>query len=171
MARKRRVRQHIIADLSVNYVERYALRCGFSVERVQYDYGTDLILFSYDVNGEIEPGQVYMQLKATDHLSILEDQQTITLPVKRSDLELWLDEPMPYILALYDAGTDRAYWLYVQAYFNRLPGFRLEDAPDIVAMHFTMDNVLSEVAIKRFAHYKNELLRQMKATGSPHHHE
>ena len=60
------MRQHIIADLSVNHIERQILRCGCSVERIQHDYGIDLVLFSYDARSEIEPGQIYMQLKATD---------------------------------------------------------------------------------------------------------
>jgi hypothetical protein len=41
--RKRRTREHVIADLSVNHVERQALLCGFSVERIRVDYGIDLI--------------------------------------------------------------------------------------------------------------------------------
>ena len=171
MAKKRRVRQHIVADLSVNHVERYALRCGFSVERVQHDYGIDLLLFTYDANGEIEPGQIYLQLKATDHPSVLQDQQVIAFPVKRADLELWLDEPMPYILVLYDTRSDIAYWLYVQAYFARMPGFSLDQAGDIVIVHFPKANVVSDEAIRRFAQYKNEVLRQVQGMGSVYHHE
>ncbi len=33
MAKKKRPREHIIADLSVNHVERYVFLCGYSVER------------------------------------------------------------------------------------------------------------------------------------------
>ena len=171
MAKKRRVRQHVIADLSVNHVERYVLRCGFSVERVQHDYGIDLVLFSYNANGEIDPGQIYLQLKATDHPTLLQAQQAVAFPIKRADLELWLDEPMPYILVLYDARADSAYWLYVQAYFARLPGFRLADVTDIIIVHFATANVVGEAAIRRFAHYKNVLLRQVKERGRLEHHE
>ena len=31
--RKRRTREHVIADLSVNHVERQALLCGYAIER------------------------------------------------------------------------------------------------------------------------------------------
>jgi hypothetical protein len=31
--KKRRTREHVIADLSANHVERHALLCGYSVER------------------------------------------------------------------------------------------------------------------------------------------
>ena len=54
--RKRRTREHIIADLAVNHVERQALLCGFTVERNRYDYGIDLEITPFDENGEIEPG-------------------------------------------------------------------------------------------------------------------
>src|SRR5437660_1542756 len=37
--RKRRTREHVIADLSINHVERCVLRCGWTAERTRYDYG------------------------------------------------------------------------------------------------------------------------------------
>ncbi len=38
---KRRTREHVIADLSTNHVERHALLCGLSVERRVHDCGAD----------------------------------------------------------------------------------------------------------------------------------
>jgi hypothetical protein len=35
---KTRTREHVLADLSINHVERQVLLCGFSVDRVQHDY-------------------------------------------------------------------------------------------------------------------------------------
>jgi hypothetical protein len=52
--RKVRTREHVIAELAVNHVERQALLCGYSVERVVHDYGIDLILFTYSPEGETE---------------------------------------------------------------------------------------------------------------------
>jgi hypothetical protein len=37
---------------------------------------------------------------------------------------------------LYDARSDIAYWLYVQAYFARMSGFRMAEAGDIIIVHF-----------------------------------
>jgi hypothetical protein len=51
MRRKQRTRQHIIADLSSNFVERFALLCGYSVERFFSDYGLDLTVLTYDETG------------------------------------------------------------------------------------------------------------------------
>lgn len=88
MVKKKRPREHIIADLSVNHVERYVFLCGYSVERMEYNYGFDLVIFTYNTNGEIENGQIYVQLKATDSLKVLAGQETIAFPIARSDLEL-----------------------------------------------------------------------------------
>lgn len=64
--RKTRTRQHIIADLSVNHVERHILRCGWTAQRVSPDYGVDLVMATFNRRGEIENGDVRFQIKATD---------------------------------------------------------------------------------------------------------
>lgn len=46
--RKQRTRQHVIADLSVNYVERVILEEGHSFERPANDYGYDLVMTTHD---------------------------------------------------------------------------------------------------------------------------
>jgi hypothetical protein len=48
IARKRRTKEHIIADLGVNHVERHVLLCGHKVERVRADYRFDLLLSTYN---------------------------------------------------------------------------------------------------------------------------
>ncbi len=50
---KRRTREHVIADLSVNHFEGIALRAEFTVERMTHDYGIDLIVRTYDFEGVI----------------------------------------------------------------------------------------------------------------------
>jgi hypothetical protein len=40
--RKRRTREHVIADLSINHVERFIRRCGWTAERTRHDYGLNL---------------------------------------------------------------------------------------------------------------------------------
>lgn len=54
--KKRRTREHVIADLSANHVERHALLCGYSVERCLHDYGIDLVITTYDTQGNVENG-------------------------------------------------------------------------------------------------------------------
>ncbi len=167
MPKKRRPREHIIADISVNYVERLIFLCGYSVERVEYDYGYDLIIFTYDSSGEIENGQIYVQLKATDSLRVIEDKETISFSLFRSDLELWLLEPMPCILIVYSAKMDKAYWLYLQAYFESLANFDLSQIRETITVYIPQENLLNQEAIKKFANYKNKVLQQLK--GVIHH--
>jgi hypothetical protein len=168
MVKKKRPREHIIADLSVNHVERWVFLCGYSVERIEHDYGFDLIIFTYNVNSEIENGQIYLQLKATDSLKTLADQETIAFILARSDLELWLFEPMPCILIVYDAQLDIAYWLYLQAYFENLPGFDFSNIGESVTVHLPKTNILNQEAVKKFAQYRNDILKQLK--GVIRHH-
>src|SRR5437660_737607 len=66
--RKRRTRQHVIADLSIHHVEGFILEEGHTVQRLGSDHGYDLILFTYDANGYPEPGLIYFQFKAMDRL-------------------------------------------------------------------------------------------------------
>jgi hypothetical protein len=54
----------VLADMAVNYVERFALLCGYSVERVRGDYGIDLLVFTYDSRGFVENGPIPVQVKA-----------------------------------------------------------------------------------------------------------
>lgn len=151
MVKKKRTRQHIIADLSVNHVERYVLLCGYSAERVEHDYGFDLVISTYDRNGEIENGYIYAQLKATDSLKILADGETISFTLSRSDLELWLGEPMPSMLILYDARQDIAYWLYLQAYFEAMVNFDLSRVGATVTVNLSKKNTVNSEAIAKFA--------------------
>jgi hypothetical protein len=46
--RKQRTRQHVIADQSVNYVERFIIDEGHTTQPLEKDYGYDLLLFTYD---------------------------------------------------------------------------------------------------------------------------
>lgn len=120
LPRKRRTRRHVIADLGVHFVEGRSLRCGFVIERVRHDYGIDLKLFTFDKKGEIEEGTILLQVKASDHLGIRAKQATFAFRIDRRDLALWLAQPMPVILIVYDARKDAAYWLYIQSYFQHM---------------------------------------------------
>src|SRR5436309_1383801 len=87
--RKRRTREHVIADLAVNHVERQGLLCGYSFEQIVHDYGLDRILFTYNASGEIEDGEVFLQIKATEQGKRVEKGQAIAFRVTRSDLATW----------------------------------------------------------------------------------
>ena len=115
-SRKQRTRQHVIADQNVNYVERFIFDEGHTAQRSAQDYGYDLILFTYDEQGYAEPGVAFLQLKASETLTLSEEHYVYDLDIR--DYNLWMAEEAPVFLVLYDATRRRAYWLYVQQYFK-----------------------------------------------------
>src|SRR5438128_2111236 len=64
--RKRRTREHVIADQRLNYVERFVIDEGHTVQRQEHDYGYDLSVITYDRDGYVEPGFFFVQLKAAE---------------------------------------------------------------------------------------------------------
>ena len=158
--RKRRTREHVIADLAVNYLERYALLCGYTVERRVYDYGIDLVMITYDPNGEVENGEVLFQMKATDRLRRAADGQAILFRVARADLRAWLGEPMPMFLVVYDAGADAAYWTYVQAECEKRPGLTRPHGSRTLTLRIPLAQRLRRSAVRKFAQYKDRVLAQ-----------
>ncbi len=160
--RKRRTRSHIIADLSVNHVERQALLRGYTVARTVDDYGIDLTLTTYNAGGEVESGVVQFQLKATDSLHLSADGAAILFLVNHSDLELWLDLLFPLVLVIYDAQGDTAYWLYIQAYFERRPNFDLAGSNQTTMVRVPVSNVLNQEAMRLFARFRDDIYRQTR---------
>ncbi len=160
--RKRRTRTHVLADLSVNHVERHALLRGYSAERVRMDYGIDLVVDTYGRRGVVENGRILFQLKATDRIKVVAGGGAVTCRVERAHLSYWLGEAMPVILVLYDARADRAYWLYVQAHFESRPDFDLAQAAKRVTVEIPRENVVDREAMRRFARYKKAVLSQQQ---------
>lgn len=117
--RKQRTRQHVIADQSLNHIERVIIDAGHTTQRLSPDYGYDLILFTYDAQGYIEPGVAFLQLKASEELK--QERQHFLFDLDVRDYNLWTAEEIPVFLVLFDAGRRRAYWMYVQDYFEVSP--------------------------------------------------
>jgi hypothetical protein len=161
--RKRRTRGHVIADLSVNFVERQVLLCGYTLERIVHDYGLDLNLVTYDVGGEVEPGQVPIQVKATDRLPLLADGSAVAFPVSTADLALWLGELLPVILVVYDAARDRAHWLYVQRHAEEQL-LRLDDLGGSMTLRIPVGNELNPASVRLFREFKLRVRQQAEGT-------
>jgi hypothetical protein len=152
--RKRRTREHIIADLSVNHVERLVLRCGWTVERTRHDYGIDLNMVTYNSHGEVENDYVSFQLKATEFLKVNADGKLISIRLDWRDLLFWLNERQPVILIVYDAREDKAFWLYIQEYCRRQKWTKRSGAT--ITIHIPVGNILDETAIRQFARFRDE---------------
>jgi hypothetical protein len=162
--KKRRTREHVIADLGVNYARRHILLKGHSSEVILHDYGIDLLMFTYNVDGEIENGHVEFQIKATDNISILKKSGVIAFKVEVAHLKAWHWQPLPVILIVYDAvGEGRAFWLYIQNYMNNKANLiDIQGAQDTITLHIPMVNQLEATAIERFRGFRDKVLAQVR---------
>ena len=164
---KIRTREHIIADLSVNHVERLILRQGHAVQRVEKDYGYDLQMFTFE-NGAFENGYVYMQLKATDELKVLQGGDSISFTLDRADINLWRRELMPVFLVVWDARQEAGYWLYMQAHLTRMRAHPLLPGQATLTVRLPKTNILDEASIERFRQYKNGIQRELEKVVDHH---
>lgn len=115
---KQRTRRHVIASQSLNHVEKFIYDKGYSAERVESDYGYDLIVSTYDNEGYVESGFILLQLKATDNIKKIEGDTFISFTISIKDYRLWMAEGYPVFLIVYDAVMAKAYWLYFQKHFS-----------------------------------------------------
>ncbi len=145
----------MIADLAVNHTERQALLCGYTVERIRSDYGIDLLLFTFDGNGEMENGIIPIQVKATETLVWLASEPVAAFRIGRKDLAGWLRQTLPVILVVYDVIADRAYWIHVQNYFAAQSGFNLFAAAQTITVRVPQHNVLSPTSVRHFAELRD----------------
>lgn len=159
--RKKRVRAHIIADLSANHVERLALNNGYSVECFESDYGYDLNVYTYNSKGEYENGAIMIQLKATDRPKHLKNKKAISFSADKRDLSLWYNEPNPVVLVLYDAKNENAYWIYVQRHLRALKSFDLKKIGATYTLHIPKTSRMGEGSLKEMRGYKVDILKQL----------
>lgn len=159
--RPRRTREHVIASQSCNYIEKFIIDKGHVAERQKEDYGYDLIVKTFDESGYEESGEIVIQLKASDNLVRLRHGDFVSLSIGVKHYELWISEPMPVFLILYDALERNAYWLYVQEYFtsdkHRRPGKRSKT----LAIRIPLANTFVEDTVDYMRARKTAILAQI----------
>jgi hypothetical protein len=155
----------VIASQSVNCVERFIVVEGHTAERVENDYGYDLILFTFDEEGYFEPGLIRLQLKASETLTALDKDYVFDLDIR--DYNLWMIEPMPVYLILYDASRRRAFWAYIQHYFTEDLSRQPRQGAKTVRVHVPMRQALNRCAVARMRLAKQCVLAQYE--GVIHH--
>jgi hypothetical protein len=160
--KKIRTREHVIADFSANHIEYYSLKNNFSVEHFEKDYGYDVNIYTYNDAGEFENGTIFIQLKATDSPKFVHKNKFISFPIDKKDLNLWLFEPYPCIFVLYDAKKEKSYWIYIQAYFEKLANFNIDSVNKSYSVNIPISNTIDENVIKNFQTYKNNILDQIE---------
>lgn len=159
--RKRRTREHVIADLGVNFVERVVLLAGHTVERTRTDYGIDVVIDTYDRRGEVEVGQLRVQVKATDALVTAANGHAVLYRVRVADLKNWLFEIAPVILTVYDAVKEVAYWLDVQDHARGLDPDAILTGRT-VTLRIPAGNVWTPDAVRQLRVMKNRFADRVK---------
>jgi hypothetical protein len=147
-ARKQRTRQHVIADQSVNFVERFVIEEGHIAQRLTTDYGYDLVMMTFDDRGYAEPGLIFLQLKAAESLARSGANYAFDLDVR--DYNLWKGERFPVILILFEAVSKRAYWLHVQDYFATHPERRPRKAAKTIRVLISQRAVVNRQAVRKW---------------------
>jgi len=147
--RKRRTREHVIEDLSENHLERKVLLKGHLLRRPERDYGVDVTMFHFGVDGTIENGEVRFQLKATESLKVIKHGTVISFPIKTGDLHYWALEIYPFILVVFDAKSEKAFRLHIQEYVNSHPD-QVDPGKETVNIHIPLVNKLTVKSIETF---------------------
>jgi hypothetical protein len=152
--RKRRTRKHVIADQSVNHVEWFIIDEGHTAQRLEKDYGYDLLFFTFDEQGYAGPGLISLQLKAAENLHTVGPDYVFDLDIR--DYNLWRQEKFPVILILFDASRRRAYWLNFQRYFHSKPARRPKKGAKGVRVRVPARQVVNRRAIASWRAFKGE---------------
>lgn len=155
--RKRRPRSRVIADMSVNFLERQVLHRGHRLIRIpeESDDGTDAIMRTHHPETtEVETGQIDFQLKSTDDLRIIDGRRSIPCVVEMAHLHFWYHQVFhAFILVLYDAQKHRAFWVDVQAYVDEYAdefGRAMDSEAASLTVRIPAANKLTVTAIDRF---------------------
>lgn len=153
----RRTREHVIASQSHNYVEKFFIDKGHTIDYVT-DYGTDAVVNTFDENGYAEGGDIRLQLKASDNLDYSADGEYISCSIDVSHYHYWMKQVYPVFLVLYDAQRVRAYWLYVQAYFASSGGKRPRKNAQSITVRVPTKNRMTSRAVDYMRNVKARIL-------------
>jgi Domain of unknown function (DUF4365) len=162
--RKRRTRQHVIEDLSENHLERKVLLKGHVLRRPSRDYGVDVTMFHFADDGALENGEIRFQLKATDGLNVIKHGTLISFPIKTGDLHYWALEIYPFILVVFDAKAERAFWLHIQEYVRLHPDCVNPDQ-ESVHVHIPLSNKLTAKSIESFRNKSLQVVDDLRNQG------
>ena len=166
-AGKKRTREHIIADFSLVHIQYFIVNSGFTSEATTKDYGYDLTVNTFDREGLIEPGSILIQLKASETLETHADGVSYIFDLDLRDYNLWVMEPNPVFLILYEAKSRRAYWLYFQQYIKGSAAPRPKAGAKTVRIKIPMANRVRTDFFRHARRLKEQVLKKLLGT-DPH---
>ncbi len=165
--RPQRTKEHINASKSHNYIEKFFIDKGHTVDRPGADYGYDVLVNTYDAEGYAESGEIRIQLKASDEFEYIKKDSFISYKVSIKHIRLWKDEVMPVFLVLYDATKQRAFWAYIQDYFDD-PKMKPKLKAKSLKIRVPVANVFTDATVDYAHDRKAAILASLK--GKVTHH-
>jgi hypothetical protein len=89
--------------------------------------------------------------------------QQFLIKITRMHYELWTAELMPVFLILYDAGEQKAYWLYIQEYFGSDPSRTRRPHPRVQALtlRIPVANQFTGATVEYICETKARILAQI----------
>lgn len=169
--RKKRIRKHVIADLSVNHVDFHLLNAGHTMAVDPKDYGYDGNITTFSPTGEVENGYAFIQLKATDHLvaKVKAKGTEFSFSISKKDIDFWHDEVFPVYLLLYDAINMKGYWLYLQQYFEIKKITPASIKGKSLTVRIDAANLFDSNTPDLWRNHKNKIISLIKANGNITH--
>jgi len=158
-----RTREHVIADLSFYYVAYRVAKCGFAIESTETDYGYDATVYTYNKRGEVENGNIWLQLKATDRIEKYKNKSSLTFQIDRKDLNLWSGEPFPVYLILFDVASKTAYWVYLQRYLEEDGIDPTKLKTETLAIRIDPEQIVNKRSVRMWRKDKQDVLSQIGA--------
>jgi len=162
---KRRTREHVIADLSENYVQRFFFERGHTCSRVEPDYGYDFYVCTYDLKGYIENSWLYIQVKATDNIGkySLDDDEVFSFRVDIASYNQYVRETVPVYFVLFDAQKRQAHWINARTYFrDRAKTKKIKKTQKGVQIHVPRKNVMDLTVIDEMRQEKNVMAKRIQ---------
>lgn len=163
----RRTREHVIAALGRNHVERFFLEKGHVVHRPDEDYGYDLVVITYDEEGFPESNDLRIQLKASDDPRFVEGGSAIACRVEKRHYNLWMEELMPVLLVAYDAREQRTYCVEVREYFAADPSRSPKAGARSITVRIPLANAFGGATVDHARGRKSAILARIREVG-PH---
>lgn len=88
----------------------------------------------------------------------------VSISISTKDLRYWASEIYPFILVVFDAMTESAYWLHIQEYVKRRPECVASDR-DSISVHIPVSNILTVAAVEAFRNMSLRLVERLRNQG------
>jgi hypothetical protein len=128
----------------------------------RHDYGIDMSLHSFDDHGEVEQGEIGIQIKATDRPKFVAGRKAVAVRVERRDLWAWLESHTPVLLILYDAGAERAHWILIEEYLEDRRELLVGPGTGRVTVHLPVESVFNVGAVHRLVQQKRRAMPRLR---------